>query len=376
MENKIFLTNQIITYIGNKRKLLNDIDLEVEHILKELNIQKGNLCDLFSGSGIVARSLKKYSNMLYANDLEKYSCIINECYLTNKSDFDENRYKIYLDKILNFPTVLDGIITKNYSPEDDNDIKYGERVFYTHKNAIIIDTIRTAIDECVPNEYKKFYLAPLLYEASIHTNTSGVFKGFYKAKKTGIGKFGGDGENSLSRICGEISLKKPVFSNYDCDKIILNEDANNVVKKLKNLDITYLDPPYNQHPYSSNYFMLNTIAENRIGNNLSKVSGIPDDWNKSSYNKKTDALKSFEDLISNLDSKYIIISYNNEGIISYDDMCNMLSKYGTVEINNIEYNTFKGSRNLKRRDKHTIEYLFVLKKDGEQKIIVKNKGLF
>lgn len=104
MENKIFLTNQIITYIGNKRKLLNDIDLEVEHILKELNIQKGNLCDLFSGSGIVARSLKKYSNMLYVNDLEKYSCIINECYLTNKSDFDENRYKIYLDKILNFPT--------------------------------------------------------------------------------------------------------------------------------------------------------------------------------------------------------------------------------------------------------------------------------
>ena len=333
------------------------------------------MCDLFSGSGVVARSLKRYSNVLYVNDLEKYSCIINDCYLTNKNEFDETIYKSYLNKILNFPKI-EGIITKNYAPENDNDIKYGERVFYTHDNAIIIDTLCTAINECVPDEYKKFYLAPLLYEASIHTNTSGIFKGFYKSKETGIGKFGGDGENSLSRICGKISLKKPIFSNYDCDKIILNDDANNVARKLKNLDITYLDPPYNQHPYSSNYFMLNTIVENKISDNLSRVSGIPDNWNKSSYNKRTDALKSFDDLISNLDSKYMIISYNNEGIISYDDMCSMLSKYGTVEINNIEYNTFKGSRNLKKRDRHTIEYLFVLKKDGPRKIIIKNEGLF
>lgn len=375
MENKNFLTDQIITYIGNKRKLLNDINLEVEHILKELGIQKGKLCDLFSGSGVVARSLKKYSNVLYVNDLEKYSCIINDCYLTNKDEFDEITYNTYLDKILDFPEV-EGIITKNYAPEDDNDIKYGERAFYTHDNAVIIDTIRTAIDEYVPDEYKKFYLAPLLYGASIHTNTSGIFKGFYKSKETGIGKFGGDGENSLSRICGKISLKKPIFSNYDCNKIILNGDANTVARTLKNLDITYLDPPYNQHPYSSNYFMLNTIIENKIGDNLSKVSGIPEDWNKSSYNRKNSALKSFEDLISNLDSKYMIISYNNEGIISYDDMCNMLSKYGTVEINNIEYNAFKGSRNLNGRDKHTIEYLFVLKKDGPRRIIIKNEGLF
>ena len=375
MENKNFLTDQIITYIGNKRKLLNDINLEVEHILKELGSQKGIMCDLFSGSGVVARSLKRYSNVLYVNDLEKYSCIINDCYLTNKNEFDETIYKSYLNKILNFPKI-EGIITKNYAPENDNDIKYGERVFYTHDNAIIIDTLCTAINECVPDEYKKFYLAPLLYEASIHTNTSGIFKGFYKSKETGIGKFGGDGENSLSRICGKISLKKPIFSNYDCDKIILNDDANNVARKLKNLDITYLDPPYNQHPYSSNYFMLNTIVESKISDNLSRVSGIPDNWNKSSYNKRTDALKSFDDLISNLDSKYMIISYNNEGIISYDDMCSMLSKYGTVEINNIEYNTFKGSRNLKKRDRHTIEYLFVLKKDGPRKIIIKNEGLF
>lgn len=87
---------------------------------------------------------------------------------------------------------MNGIITENYSPKDDNNIQEGERVFYTHENAMIIDTIRFAIDKYVPNEYKKYFIAPLLYEASVHVNTSGVFKGFYKSKISNVGKFGGE----------------------------------------------------------------------------------------------------------------------------------------------------------------------------------------
>ena len=33
------------------------------------------------------------------------------------------------------------------------------------------------------DELKKFFLAPLITQASIHVNTSGVFKGFYKITK-------------------------------------------------------------------------------------------------------------------------------------------------------------------------------------------------
>lgn len=361
MENKEYLTEQIITYLGNKRKLLDYIEIEVKNILNEMNLEKCVICDLFSGSGIVSRKLKMYSSRLYVNDLEKYSMIINDCYLTNKSDFNEEFYFECKKKIENSPKV-EGIITKNYAPKDDNNIQEGERVFYTHENAIEIDTIRSAIDKYVPNSYKKYFIGPLLYEASVHTNTSGVFKGFYKSKEKNVGKFGGDGENALERIKGKIQIKKPVFSNYESQVIILNEDANIVVKHLKGLDITYIDPPYNQHPYGSNYFMLNTILENKLGENISKVAGIPENWNKSAYNKKSYALNSFEELIQNLDSKYVIVSYNNEGFITYDEMIKMLSKYGTLDVRDINYVAFRGSRNLNNRDIHTTEYLFILKK--------------
>lgn len=360
MENEKYLTEQIITYLGNKRKLLDNIAVEVENCLKEMGVEKAKICDLFSGSGIVSRRLKQYATRLYANDLEEYSYVINDCYLTNKEDFNEEFFdKLYADIISKEP--IEGVIAGNYAPKDDTNIKEGERAFYTHENAVRIDTIRRAIDE-VPESYKKFFLAPLLYEASVHTNTSGVFKGFYKSQKANVGKFGGEGENALERILGKIELKKPVLSNYDAQVTLFKEDANVLVKHLRGLDITYLDPPYNQHPYGSNYFMLNTILDNKLGNNISKVAGIPEDWNKSAYNKKNEALKSFEELVSDIDSKYLIISYNNEGFITLEEMQSMLSKYGELTTKEIDYVVFRGSRNLKDRNIHTTEYLFILKK--------------
>lgn len=361
MENEKYLTEQIITYIGNKRKLLGHIALEVENILKEMCVKKAKICDLFSGSGVVARQLKQYASRLYVNDLENYSYVINDCYLTNEEDFNVDFYLSCLDKVLNHQSV-EGVITQNYAPKDDDNIQEGERVFYTRNNAITIDTLRTAIDKYVPESYKKFFLGPLLYEASVHTNTSGVFKGFYKSKQKDVGKFGGEGGNALERIKGKIELKQPILSNYNAQISLFREDANILVKHLKGLDITYIDPPYNQHPYGSNYFMLNTILDNQIGNDISKVAGIPKNWNKSKYNKKDEALKTFEELISDIDSKYLIISYNNEGFISYDEMVKMLSKYGELITKEIDYIVFRGSRNLKKRNIHTTEYLFVLKK--------------
>lgn len=360
MENEKYLTEQIITYLGNKRKLLDNIANEVQSILNEMGLEKAVICDLFSGSGVVSRKLKQYATRLYANDLEQYSYIINDCYLTNKEDFNEDFYNQLFEKIQS-KELIEGVIAQNYAPKDDNDIKEGERVFYTHENAMIIDTVRAAIDE-VPESYKKYFLGPLLYEASVHANTSGVFKGFYKSKTKNVGKFGGEGENALERIKGKIELKKPVFSDNDAQITLFKEDANVLVKHLQNIDITYIDPPYNQHPYGSNYFMLNTIIDNKLGNNISTVAGIPDDWNKSAYNKKNEALKSFEELVKDIDSKYLIISYNNEGFISLEEMQNMLSKYGDLTTKEIDYIAFRGSRNLKERNIYTTEYLFILKK--------------
>ena len=364
-ENPEFLTTQIITYLGNKRRLLEHIEKEILLIAEKLNCQKLVCADLFSGSGIVARMLKKYSSNLIVNDIENYSAVINGCYLINKKDFPVREYSALKSKIEELCSIekIPGIISQNYAPQNDKDIQKGERVFYTRQNALLIDTYRRLIDDVVKEEpLKKFFLAPLITEASIHVNTSGVFKGFYKDKNTGIGCFGASGKNALPRIFGKIELKTPVFSNFESGLEIFQKDAVVLSKELKNLDITYLDPPYNQHPYGSNYFMLNLILKNKLDANISKVSGIVQNWNRSVFNKPYAALSSMEEIISGISSKYVIISYNSEGFISFDQMSGMLKKYGNLKTVEIKYNTFRGSRNLKNRDIHVREYLFVLEK--------------
>ena len=202
----------------------------------------------------------------------------------------------------------------------------------------------------------------LTLKASIHTNTSGVFKGFYKSSETKKGQFGGNGKNALERIMGEISLENIVLSNYNCKSIVYQKDTNELVKELNDIDVAYYDPPYNQHPYGSNYHMLNTIVNYKEPDETSKVSGIPTDWNKSNYNKRDSAIESLNQLIKHTNAKYILLSYNNEGLITPDEIRNILSNYGSVTLKEQNYNTFRGSRNLKNRNLKVKELLWVLKK--------------
>jgi adenine-specific DNA-methyltransferase len=131
-----------------------------------------------------------------------------------------------------------------------------------------------------------FFLAPLLSEVSVHSNTSGMFKGFHKNPTTGRGQFGGGNQDALLRIKGDIQLPFPVFSNFHCNSTVYKGDSNEVIKTAPEVDLAYLDPPYNQHPYGSNYFMLNLIVNNKRPESISRISGIAEGWNRSSYNKK------------------------------------------------------------------------------------------
>ncbi len=363
-EDENFLTEQIITYLGNKRSLLSFIGGAVEQVREELGKEKLDIVDIFSGSGIVSRYFKQFADTLYVNDLEEYCNTINRCYLANANEIDFARLDGYYNEIkgiLEKEPLRKGFIAETYSPRDDQNIALGERVFYTTRNAKYIDTARQLIEE-IPEPYKTFLLAPLLYEASIHNNTSGVFKGFYKNSKTGIGQFGGDGRNALTRILGDIELKKPIFSKHNCDVRIFKEDANALARQLPEVDLAYMDPPYNQHPYGSNYFMLNLINSYQRPQEISPVSGIPKEWNKSLYNKKQSAKDTMFDLCSALKAKYLLISFNSEGFITKEEMTEMLSSLGEVRVFDKNYNTFRGSRNLNNRDIHVVEFLYLVRK--------------
>jgi adenine-specific DNA-methyltransferase len=363
-ENEEYLNKQIITYIGNKRSLLPFIKIGLNKVLTRLNKSKIKTFDVFSGSGIVARYLKSYSSKIIVNDLEKYSEIINNCYLSNFSEVNMHEIIEYYNKLvyqLEDEKLKPGFITKLYAPRSKNIIRKGDRAFYTFRNASYIDTARKLIEK-IPSKSKSYFLAPLLSEASIHSNTSGVFKGFYKDSKTGIGKFGGNNEDALTRILGNISIPFPIFSNFECDYEVHRGDSNVIVESIDSVDLAYIDPPYNQHPYGSNYFMLNLIINYIEPQNISSISGIPDNWNRSYYNKKAFAYNSFKELIHKIKAKYLLISFNSEGFISHNEMINLLRKYGKVEILETKYNTFRGSRNLRNRDIHVKEYLYLIEK--------------
>lgn len=379
-ENSEYLQSQIITYIGNKRALLDFIGTGVAIVQEKLGKQKLNCLDVFAGSGIVSRYLKQYAKSLTVNDLEKYSQIINHCYLANSADLDLKELEAVYTKLCDSINLqmgkekVPGFITELYSPEDENNIQKSDRCFYTTYNANYLDIARQLIEKEVPEKYKHFFIAPLLSEASIHANTAGIFKGFYKNSKTGTGQFGGNGKNALSRIMGKVELQFPVFSNFNCNYRVFSQDANELVvnEELYNsaeldngmFDLAYFDPPYNQHPYGSNYFMLNLIAdyERPDSEKISRVSGIPKNWNRSAYNKKKKVADVFSQLIYNVRAKYILVSFNSEGFISKEEMIELLQVCGKVQVLESEYNTFRGSRNLNGREIHVKEYLFLVEK--------------
>ncbi|ANE36027.1 adenine-specific DNA methyltransferase (EcoRI methylase) [Campylobacter iguaniorum] len=359
-ENSEFLKEQLITYLGNKRSLLDFIEDGIKSAKSDLGKDKISFVDLFSGSGVVSRLAKSHSSVIFANDLELYSKVINECYLSNLDEDLSQNIDFYFDKLNQISNLESGFITELYAPKNEECITQNDRVFFTKRNAKFIDTIRQNIDQ-IPANLQPYFLAPLLYLVSNHTNTSGVFKGFYK-DKSGIGKFGGSGENALKRIKSDMSLKKPIFSNFKCDYEVSQKDAFDFAKNMQKVDITYLDPPYNQHPYGSNYFMLNLVAKYEKPSDISRVSGIPKDWNRSVYNKKKEASEAFFELLNELKSKYLLISFNNEGFIDKDEFLLNLAKIGKVSLKEQKYNAYRGSRNLKFRNIHVFEQLYMVKK--------------
>ena len=363
-EDPDYLSKQLITYIGNKRALLGHIGAAVATVKKRLGKKRLRVLDAFSGSGVVSRFLKGHAEFLAANDIEDYAAVIGRCYLRNRSSVDARALRAIVHELNTAVDATDfgpGFIEELYAPRDENRITRADRVFYTRQNARRVDNYRRLLDT-VPEDYRDMLLGPLLSEASIHANTAGVFKGFYKDRQTKIGQFGGSNSDALSRIKGGIVLEPPVLSRFECDCEVLQEDANKVVRELQDLDLVYVDPPYNQHPYGSNYFMLNLLVHYRKPQRVSKVSGIPVDWRRSDYNVRSRCFGRLRDLVHAVDAKFILVSFNNEGFVEPQEMRLMLSEVGSLEVVETKYNTFRGSRNLRNRSIHVTEQIFLVER--------------
>lgn len=368
-----YFTSQIITYMGNKRKLLKNIELVLDNIQSKLNKKSISVGDGFSGSGVVSRLLKTKADTLYCNDLAGYSHTLNQCYLSNPTALCEAKIHKFIDKANEIAeehnlTDADKWVSMHWSPKNEK-IEESDRVYYTRDNGQRIDNIRNYV-ETIPKKYQPYVLAPLLVESSIHNNTNGQFSAFYK---DGVkGAYGGKKSIDTGRIMKSIQIPYPIFHKNKCKVHCSRKDTNQWARDLGNqikLDIVYYDPPYNKHPYNIYYFMLDII------NDWDKTIDIPDTnrgqpltWEKSKYNSKVDAKSAMTDLIQNTNAIYIILSYNDGGIIPIPELDKLLKDNSTsiekIPITHNTYNKLKGISNYKREKeyKDVKEFLYVIQK--------------
>jgi adenine-specific DNA-methyltransferase len=367
-DNRNFMTDQIITYLGNKRKILTHISKCLDIIEEREGEKQLTMADAFSGSGIVGRLLKTRTSHLYVNDCAGYSETLNKCFLANPNkDFIKNVEK-YINQAneLADKNVLheeDEWISKHWSPKGE--IKPEHRVYFTEQNGRRIDIIRNFIDT-IPEKYKPFLLGPLLVEASIHNNTNGQFTAFYKDGD--IGAFGGSKGNDLHRITAPIYLKSPVLLSNNSKIHVDRDDANEWITGLPDIDVLYLDPPYNKHPYCIYYFLLDIINDwDKTVEIPDSYRGQPKNWIKSAYNSSRHAISAFKHLIENAPAKYILLSYNDEGIIPIDTLESIMDQHGTVEkipIDHKVYNRLRGIADYKREKeaRNVKEFIWMLTK--------------
>ena len=362
-----YLKEQIITYMGNKRKLLNHIEDQILIIKNILQKDKLTSADAFSGSGVVSRLLKTHSTNLYTNDIAGYSKTLNECYLFSPNEKEKKKIDELIKKANTYVETnpdVPAYISKHWAPNNDKNIEQGERVYFTNENAKRIDAYKYFIDNYVENKYKSILLANLIVKASIHTNTNGQFSAFYK--NGSVGAYGGKNKIDLQRITKKIKLEMPLFEVNKCKINISQCDTNLWVKNLPKVDLMYLDPPYNKHPYVIYYFLLDIINNWNSEQNIPNTTrGQPKNWQTSEYNSFTHAEKAFTDLINNINAKFILLSYNNGGIIPLEKIQTILEKKGKVEkipVQHKTYNRLKGIANYKKKsEKESIkEYMWLV----------------
>lgn len=384
--NKDYVEKHLIAYLGNKRRLL---PLILEGIKNTSHNIKSNskFLDLFAGTGVVSRMAKSLGFEVHCNDWEEYSYQINRAFVGLDASILETGFAELggIDTVLEYLNMIDNAesqdryISEYYCPADDeNPDILNERMFYSHANGLRIDGIRAQIAKwknmgLLTEDENSLLLALLLYEASTRANTSGVFKGFHQG-------FGGTHGDALSRILKTLQLVKPVL--LPGKGYVYNEDCLALSEKLQNtrFGIAYLDPPYNQHQYGSNYHLLNTIARNDkpdINRNIfvngkkTNKSAIRTDWTKtkSTFCYKSSAEADFKKLIDNINTEHLMISYSTDGIIPFDNILDILSSKGKMDIVSSEYTKYRGGKQALTTKTKNVEFVILVDCTEEQKVV-------
>lgn len=328
----------------------------LNNILDVINQYTDNVrivTDIFAGTGTVSKFLKKHGYSVLSNDFLYLSYVLNKGALEMNETITPKLHAIIrhlnnlsIDNCLWFD-IEKAFIYQNYSPHDDC-----KRMYFQCHNAIKIDLIRQEIEHLRNDitEAEYFYLLSLLINAVPYvSNITGTYGAYLKYwdKRT---------YNKL--ILEEIEIQP---SNLFCHCYNLN--ATTFAHQHIESDLVYLDPPYNGRQYLPNYHILETIARYDYPE-IKGVTGVRVDSDKmSDFCKKGTAEAAFRELFTSLNCRYILLSYNNEGLINTERMSQIVCDSGNAKTFRLfEYNYRRYKNKIPNNTEGLKEQLYFIEK--------------
>ncbi len=333
-----------MNYIGSKQTLLSFILRTVKDVVGE-NLSDKVFCDLFAGTGVVGKLFKPQVKKVIANDCEYYSYVLNRNYIGNHLELANKQS--YITDLNEIPTTDKGFIYTNYCLGSGSG-----RQYFSDENGKRIDSARQQIEkwkisEEISDDLYYFLLCSLLECADKLANTASVYGAFLKHLK-----------NSAQK---KLIIEPALYSINENTHDVYCEDAGHLISKISG-DILYLDPPYNTRQYGAYYHLLNTIAEYKPFTPKGKT-GLRE-YSRSAFCGKNTVALAFESIIRDAQFKYIFLSYNNEGLMTLEQIRNIMSKYGHYDLVSQGHQRYRADKEENRNHiaNSTIEYLHILEK--------------
>lgn len=308
----------MIKYLGSKRTLVGVLGAIAQAAEAKTAV------DLFTGTTRVAQEFKRQGLFVTASDSATYSDILAKCYI--EADFNKTDLAALSEKIthLNSLPGTRGYVTKNFCEE--------ARFFQT-KNGMRVDAIREELETNFKSDPDYPILLTSLMLAADHVDsTTGQHMAYLK--------------NWSHRSGNDIELLVPDLIP-GTGKSILGL-AENVVTELGEVDLLYMDPPYNQHRYFTNYHIWETlvrwdnpepygVAMKRIDSRQPHTHSV--------FNKRKKMPPAFKDVITKARAKTVVVSYNNESWVEPIDIAEaLLQNHESVALLEFDYKRYIGSQ--------------------------------
>lgn len=337
-------------YLGSKTRLLPFIEKVISKNCKEVN----SIADLFAGTGVVGAYFNSLGRKIIFNDI-LYSNYLAYIAWFGEEIIDLEKLLFYIKKYNETNPKSDNYFSNNFSD-----------TYFSKKNCRKIGFIREDIEKefkakQINFRERAFLITSLLYAMDHIANTVGHYDAF--------------------RLNGNLD-KELVLKELDLENVkkvhneVFNLDANVLIKSI-NPDLVYIDPPYNSRQYCDAYHVLENVARWEKPN----VVGVARKMDRSELKSKYcmhSAPKQFDQLVMNIQAKYILVSYNNMGTkgtgrsqakITDEQILKSLSKRGKVKIFEKSFNAYTTGKSDIKDHK---ERLFLCIVDKNQK----NKRIF